>query len=152
MGAFETKINVKGGDNMKKLAVMMRKLADQTKMKKFTFAPWVIIGEAMIKHSKDGYSRGKLVQTFLNLEIDLSKVINNTERLPRLGRIPPEEITKGLREFFLPNGNRIKIEALIDDPKRMFADILNDKRFPMEKFIRDLMKKSGLKDKKDGGV
>lgn len=134
----------KGADLLKKIPEFLESLKKQ---KTLAYASWSVIGEYMIKHSKDGVSRGRLIQTFKKLGIDLSRFASNTERLPNSPKIDTNEIGKGLREFVLPDGNRIKLSAYIDKPDRMFADILNDKRTnsALSNTLKQLMQKIGLK-------
>jgi len=133
-----------GEDVLGKLKKLLRELQDK---KKLWYMPWCIIGEMMIKHAKDGFSRGKIVSTFDNLGIDLRKFVKNTERLPNAPKIEANDIAKGLAEFVLPDNNVIKLSAVIDNPDRMFTDIINDRRAPMQPFLEQLMKKLELKPK-----
>ena len=51
-------------------------------------------------------------------------------------------------KFVLPVGNTLKLTAIVDDPDRMYADILNDihnsKKPELAEIIKQLLKKANL--------
>lgn len=138
---------VRGGDVLNKLIAVHEKLA---RSKSVTYAPWDIIGSHLIKHAKDDYWRGYLVQTFLKLGIDLSRYIGDKTRIPDAPPLDHKRVSLGLREFELPNGNRIELKTVMDDPDRFWADVMNDRRVPMALFLKQLATREGLKE--DGRI
>ena len=140
---FKMILNIKDGPMkafLKVLELMKRSPA------KINYQMMSLLGEHAIKHSADGKSRGKIVQTFRRMGIDLSKFLKNTERMPALKTpLDDKEIAKGLREFFLPQGaNKLRLEAEIKDYNRFLQDFLQDKRSPFATYYAQALKSGGI--------
>jgi hypothetical protein len=103
---------------------------------------YAFFGEHLLKHCTNGVDRGRIVQTFKKMGVDLSKFINDTTRLPQLkAPINPNDVSRGLREFILPNGTKLRLTGEIGDSARFYSDIVNDKRSPLKQFFDEELKK-----------
>lgn len=138
---------IKGADTAPKLMKMYQSIS---KNKQMSFAPWGIVGKHLIKHAKDDFWRGYLVQTFNKIGIDLSKYMSDKTRIPDSPPLDHKRVSLGLRGFALPNGNRIELKSVVPDPDKLFADILNDPTAPMAEFFASQMRLFGLKP--EGGT
>lgn len=133
------KIIAETGKLQKFVTFIQKLIKDQPKLLSQFYA---FFGEHLIKHSSSGVDRGRIVQTFRKMGIDLSKHIKDTTRLPTLkSPISEKELAEGLKQFVLPQGQRLKLPGSIVDQDRFMADLMSDKRYPFAQYFADEMKK-----------
>ena len=147
--SFDIK-TVKGGDTLKKLIKHLEGFKKEIALYRIG---WGIILRNLIKHTVDAKERGTLWTTALKCGLDLgSNVAMNTERIPNAKTINTTEYAKGLREFVIPINNRLVVTSHVDDPNRLFADIMADAKSQsrgtgaaLAKLVNQMMAKIGLK-------
>ena len=139
---------IRGGDVPAKMLKVLQQVTKDNK--KMSALMWTVVGEHLIKHCMKDEERGMIISTFRNLGFDLSKFASDTSRIPMKDRPTDKNAEgKGRRIRIFAENNRLTLHVTVDNPQRLWADLLNDPRVkkgsPVSAAIMQLFAKEGLK-------